>query len=266
MQQPRTTSGLAVASLVLGILWLGGLGAVLALVFGFVALSQIKSQPERYQGRGMAIAGVVLGALGIIVPIIAVVALVLVGDGLDERHNSSPPAAAETTIQQQTITAPPPVTEIPQPSPTTVSEPMWSVADITQQLGLTAVPEDGMTACGSITVPAGQYIPNDSPFFTVGVFDSSSAASDYLDAIEQAITGAASGPVACVDASGVAAVTFVDPSTATRVNADTLDEQVTVEFSPGNSTVITQTEARCGNVVVSGTPADITSALSRLGC
>ena len=50
-----TTSGFAIASLVLGILG----GAVLAIVFGFIALSQIKKSGAK--GRGMAIAGVVLG-------------------------------------------------------------------------------------------------------------------------------------------------------------------------------------------------------------
>ena len=50
-----TTSGFAIASLVLGILG----GAVLAIIFGFVALSQIKKSGAK--GRGMAIAGVVLG-------------------------------------------------------------------------------------------------------------------------------------------------------------------------------------------------------------
>ena len=50
-----TTSGFAIASLVLGIIG----GSILAIIFGFVALSQIKKSGAK--GRGMAIAGVVLG-------------------------------------------------------------------------------------------------------------------------------------------------------------------------------------------------------------
>ncbi|WP_278236983.1 DUF4190 domain-containing protein [Isoptericola sp. AK164] len=62
----RRTNGLAVASLVLGILWLYWVGSVLALIFGYVALSQIKKAPASapQDGRGLAIAGVVLGWVG----------------------------------------------------------------------------------------------------------------------------------------------------------------------------------------------------------
>lgn len=58
------TSGLAIASLVLGILWVYWLGSILAVIFAFVSLSQMKKDP-RIGGRGMAIAGMVLGWIGI---------------------------------------------------------------------------------------------------------------------------------------------------------------------------------------------------------
>ena len=48
----RGTNGLAIAALVLGILWLCAVGSVLAIVFGFVALSQIKRSGQG--GRGLA--------------------------------------------------------------------------------------------------------------------------------------------------------------------------------------------------------------------
>ncbi|MGD0378799.1 MAG: DUF4190 domain-containing protein [Acidimicrobiales bacterium] len=60
----RRTNGMAIASMVLGILWLWWIGSILALVFGYVALGQIKQRNEG--GRGMAIAGVVLGWVGIV--------------------------------------------------------------------------------------------------------------------------------------------------------------------------------------------------------
>jgi uncharacterized protein DUF4190 len=59
------TNGLAIASMVLGILWLWWIGSVLALVFGMVAKSQIDNSGGLQQGRGMAIAGIVLGWVGI---------------------------------------------------------------------------------------------------------------------------------------------------------------------------------------------------------
>lgn len=62
---PQTTNGFAIASLVLGILFVGGLGSVLALVFGYVAKNQIDQSGGFEGGRGMAIAGIVLGWVGI---------------------------------------------------------------------------------------------------------------------------------------------------------------------------------------------------------
>ncbi|APW60107.1 GYF domain-containing protein [Paludisphaera borealis] len=61
---PRT-SGLAIASLVLGILWLCGLGSLLSTIFGSVALSQISRSRGTLEGKGMAIAGLVLGLVGL---------------------------------------------------------------------------------------------------------------------------------------------------------------------------------------------------------
>jgi hypothetical protein len=63
--QPSHTSGLAVASLVCGILWLYWLGSILALVFGYVAKSQIDRSHGSQTGRGMAVAGIVLGWVGV---------------------------------------------------------------------------------------------------------------------------------------------------------------------------------------------------------
>ena len=69
------TSGLAIASMVLGILWVYWIGSILAVIFGHVAINQAKKDPT-LRGKGMAIAGLVLGYLGIafLVLTIAVVA------------------------------------------------------------------------------------------------------------------------------------------------------------------------------------------------
>ena len=71
---PRRTNGLAIASMVLGIVWLYWLGSVLALVFGYVARRQIRERGE--SGDGMAIAGIVLGWVGVgIIGLVAVIAI-----------------------------------------------------------------------------------------------------------------------------------------------------------------------------------------------
>lgn len=63
--QQATTNGLAVASLVVGIVWAMGIGSILALVFGYIAKSQIEQSGGAQTGSGMAIAGIVLGWVGV---------------------------------------------------------------------------------------------------------------------------------------------------------------------------------------------------------
>ena len=76
----RQTNGLAVASMILGILWLYWLGSVLALIFGLVAIAQIKRKDQ--DGMGMAIAGAILGGVGIgVLALIIIVASVGSGGG-----------------------------------------------------------------------------------------------------------------------------------------------------------------------------------------
>jgi hypothetical protein len=68
------TNGFAVASLVLGICWVWWIGSVLAVVFGHVALGQIKQSQGRQSGTGLAIAGLVLGYLGIATVLVVLLA------------------------------------------------------------------------------------------------------------------------------------------------------------------------------------------------
>jgi hypothetical protein len=63
--------------MVLGILWLGGLGAILALVFGLISKGQINKSAGTESGRGMAIAGIILGAIGIVGAVIFFVVIVV---------------------------------------------------------------------------------------------------------------------------------------------------------------------------------------------
>ena len=75
----QSTNGFAVASLVLGIIWLLWIGSILALVFGYVGKSQIDRSQGRQSGRGLAIAGIVLGWVGIGLLILRIVLGVLWG-------------------------------------------------------------------------------------------------------------------------------------------------------------------------------------------
>jgi hypothetical protein len=51
--------------MVLGIIWIYGIGAVLALIFGYQARTQIDASGGTQTGRGMATAGIVLGWIGV---------------------------------------------------------------------------------------------------------------------------------------------------------------------------------------------------------
>ncbi|MEA2581812.1 MAG: hypothetical protein QOE83_2704 [Actinomycetota bacterium] len=74
----RRTNGLAIASLILGITFLYGVGSILALIFGYKARGHIDNSGERQRGREMATAGIVLGWIGVAGLLVMVVFLLLI--------------------------------------------------------------------------------------------------------------------------------------------------------------------------------------------
>ena len=78
--QPRGTNSFATAGLVFGILsWVpfccccyGFPFNLLGLVFSLVGLSQVNGHPERYEGRGAAIAGLVLSILSLLLIVLVI--------------------------------------------------------------------------------------------------------------------------------------------------------------------------------------------------
>ena len=73
---PRQTNGLAIASLVLSILWLWGVGSLLAVIFGARARRQIRVSGGHQGGDGLAIAGITIGIIGVLGAILASAAFV----------------------------------------------------------------------------------------------------------------------------------------------------------------------------------------------
>ena len=63
----QSPNGYAIASLALGVLWLLGIGSVLAVAFGYIARQRIAESNGRERGNSMATAGIVLGFIGIAV-------------------------------------------------------------------------------------------------------------------------------------------------------------------------------------------------------
>ncbi|MFB9314756.1 DUF4190 domain-containing protein [Nocardioides plantarum] len=72
---PRGTNGLAIASLVSSLVWVCGVGSIAAVICGHVARSQVKRTGE--QGAGLALAGLIIGYLGIAVVVLYVVVVLV---------------------------------------------------------------------------------------------------------------------------------------------------------------------------------------------
>ncbi len=88
VQRARKTSGMAIASLVLGILWIYWLGSILALVFGYIAKREIRESSEPIEGNGLATAGIVLGWVGI-GTLTVVIGLIMLGLMFDKEARKS---------------------------------------------------------------------------------------------------------------------------------------------------------------------------------
>jgi Na+/proline symporter len=62
----RNASSVVAGTAVLGILWLWGIGALLALILGIVARNQIHDSNGGQSGERLAVAGIVLGVVGLV--------------------------------------------------------------------------------------------------------------------------------------------------------------------------------------------------------
>jgi type IV pilus assembly protein PilA len=82
---PAKTSGMAIASLVCGIVNVFPV-SIIAIVLGHISLSQIRKSAGQLKGQGLAIAGLVLGYLGIVaIPFILIVAAIAIPNLLRAR-------------------------------------------------------------------------------------------------------------------------------------------------------------------------------------
>jgi hypothetical protein len=94
---------MAIASLVSSLLgWLCVIGPVLGLIFGFISLNQIKQSGQ--SGRGLALAGIIIGALVIVGSIIYGIIAVIAASNT-QSTTSGAPAAVVITIDQPPVAA-----------------------------------------------------------------------------------------------------------------------------------------------------------------
>ncbi|SOX51954.1 DUF4190 domain-containing protein, partial [Mycobacterium ahvazicum] len=87
------TNSMAIASLVCSLLgWLCGIGPILGIIFGIIALGKIKQTGEG--GRGLAIAGIAIGAVlivvGIVVGILSAITGTVERDRYHDRYSGAP--------------------------------------------------------------------------------------------------------------------------------------------------------------------------------
>ncbi|MHB8378398.1 MAG: DUF4190 domain-containing protein [Acidimicrobiales bacterium] len=91
-QTPRgrkKAGGMATASLVLSIVWMGGLGSIVAIAFGVICLKKTKGTDGVKNGADSAIAGIVIGVVGLILAIILWTGLLAGGNGANMTSSPS---------------------------------------------------------------------------------------------------------------------------------------------------------------------------------
>jgi uncharacterized protein DUF4190 len=85
----HSINGFAVASLVLGLIWLPVISSILAIVFGVIARRQIRTTGGQQKGGVMAGWGIGLGFLGLLFVLIAVTSVALGVSALPNFNNSN---------------------------------------------------------------------------------------------------------------------------------------------------------------------------------
>lgn len=94
---PAETSGLAIASLVCGILFLFLPAAIGAVITGHLSRAEIRRSGGRKNGAGMALAGLILGYLGVtIIPVILLIAAIALPNLLRAKMQANEAAAQQS--------------------------------------------------------------------------------------------------------------------------------------------------------------------------
>jgi type IV pilus assembly protein PilA len=95
LSAPAETSGKAIASLVCGLFLFAFPMSILAIIFGHISLSEIRKSAGRLKGEGMAIAGLVLGYLGLAgIPFVLIIAAIAIPNLLRARMAANESSAA----------------------------------------------------------------------------------------------------------------------------------------------------------------------------
>jgi hypothetical protein len=124
--QPASTSAKAIASLVLSVIYVCGLGSLAAIVLGHLARGEIRRSGGRVGGTGIASAGLVLGYIGLALTLV-------IGGALTVGAIND--TARDTQVGQSPSPQPSsPIVPTPGPSPQQVSGVCPEVSDLSEAL------------------------------------------------------------------------------------------------------------------------------------
>jgi hypothetical protein len=102
---PPKTNGTAVASLVLSLVWLGGLGSLLAIIFGISSRRAIKASQGQQTGGGLAVAGFIIGIIGLLGAVLFYVTLAAFDHGVNQLNQQIQSSEAPTNVAMGTKVA-----------------------------------------------------------------------------------------------------------------------------------------------------------------
>lgn len=71
-----TINPLAIVSLVLSLVWVGGLASLAGIITGVMARRQIRQSGGRETGDGAALAGIIIGGVGVALTLVAIIAMI----------------------------------------------------------------------------------------------------------------------------------------------------------------------------------------------
>ena len=80
MTGPKKTSTLAIVSLVAAIVGLAfcyGIGPIVAIVTGMMAKKEIAANPDKFEGAGLATAGLIIGAINLALTVIGGIIMIV---------------------------------------------------------------------------------------------------------------------------------------------------------------------------------------------
>ena len=110
---PAQSSGMAIASLVLGIIslficlsWVAAACGVLAIIFGLIAMNKVKAGTGG--GGGMAKAGFIMGCIGLALDVLIIILAMMFGVSILQRARQ---------MQQQQLQSQQPIAPAPAPAP-----------------------------------------------------------------------------------------------------------------------------------------------------